>query len=102
MSKHNGDEIKAQTEVAGNIGDNVVKGYKAIENCVVGGYKKIEEGVVGGYKKMEEGVVGAYKKVEDKFVDKFLIHEGESVEDAKKRLAKVQADREADRKMGNQ
>lgn len=91
MSKHNEDEFKTQNEADGSIGENVVKGYKAIES-----------GVVGGYKKIEEGVVGAYKKVEDKFVDKFLTHEGESVEDAKKRLAKEQADREAGRNIGNQ
>ncbi|MBD5508278.1 MAG: hypothetical protein HDR05_09600 [Lachnospiraceae bacterium] len=58
-----------------------------IAEGVTSGYKKIEDGVVGGYKKIEGGVVGAYKKVEDGFVDKFLTHEGESVEDAKKRLA---------------
>ncbi len=51
--------------------------------------KKIADVVVGGYKKVEEGVVGAYKKVEDGFVDQFLTHEGETVEDAKKRLAKA-------------
>lgn len=38
--------------------------------------------------------MGAYKKLEDKFVDQFLTHEGESVEDAKARLAKEQASRE--------
>ena len=91
MSKHNEDEFKAQTGADGSIGESIVKGYKAIES-----------GVVGGYKKIEEGVVGAYKKVEDKFVDKFLTHEGESVEDAKKRLAKEQADRETDRNIRNQ
>lgn len=31
----------------------------------------------------------------DKFVDKFLTHEGETVEDAKKRLENEQAAREA-------
>lgn len=65
-----------------------------ITDGVVEGFKKIEDGVVGGYKKIEEGVVGAYKKVEDKFVDKFLANEGESVEDAKKRLADEQSKRE--------
>ena len=49
--------------------------------------EKIAESVTGGYKKIEDGVVGAYKKVEDAFVGKFLTHDGESVEDAKKRLA---------------
>ncbi len=45
-------------------------------------------------KKIESGVVGGYKKVEDKFVDTFLTREGETVEDAKKRLAEEQSARE--------
>ena len=49
--------------------------------------EKIAGAVVGGYKKIEEGVTGAFKKVEDGFVDKFLTHEGETVEDAERRLA---------------
>ena len=57
--------------------------------------EKIADAVVGGYKKIEEGVVGAYKKVEDGFVDKFLTHEGETVEDTKKRLHEEQVQREA-------
>ena len=61
---------------------------KKIEETVVGGYKKIEEGVVAGYKKIEDGVVSGYQKVEDKFVDKYLTKDGETVEEAKKRLSK--------------
>lgn len=57
--------------------------------------EKIADTVVGGYKKIENGVVGAYKKVEDGFVDKFLVHDGESVEDAKKRLSDEKLWREA-------
>ncbi len=57
--------------------------------------EKIADAVVGGYKKIEEGVVGAYKKVEDGFVDQFLTHEGETMEDAKKRLHEEQTQREA-------
>ena len=60
--------------------------------------EKIADAVVGGYKKIENGVVGAYRKVEDGFVDKFLTREGESVEDAEKRLAEEQAKREAESK----
>ena len=56
--------------------------------------ERIAEGVVDGYKKVEDGVVGAYKKIEDAFVDRFLTHEGESVEDAKKRMEAEQAARE--------
>lgn len=69
------------------IKEAVVGGYKTIEEGVVGGYKKIEEGMVGGYKKIEESVVDGFGKVTDHFVKKFFAHEGESVEEAKKRLA---------------
>lgn len=48
--------------------------------------EKIADAVVGGYKKIENGVVEGYNKLEDKFIDQFLTHEGETVEDAKKRL----------------
>ena len=54
---------------------------------------KIAEKVVGGYKAVENAVTGGYKKVEDKFVDKFLRHEGETVEGAKERLEREQAER---------
>lgn len=47
---------------------------------------KIADAVVGGYKKIEQAVVGSYQKIEDGFVDRYLTHEGESVEDAKVRL----------------
>ena len=61
------------------------KGEEIAEESVKA-YKVIESGVVGGYKAIEGGVVGGYKKIEDAFVGKFLTREGESVEDAKKRL----------------
>lgn len=70
-----------------------VKANEKIAESVVDGYKKIEKNVVGGYKKMEEGVVTGFNKMTDKFVDQFLTKDGESVEDAKKRLAREQADR---------
>ena len=66
-----------------------------IAQGVTTGFQKIEDGVVGGYKKIEEGVVGGFTKIEDKFVGKFLTHEGETVEDAKKRIAEEQAQRDA-------
>lgn len=58
-----------------------------IAEAVVEGYKKIEEGVVGGYKKIEAGAVEGFNKVTDKCVEKLFAKEGESVEDAKKRLS---------------
>lgn len=50
-------------------------------------YQKIEDAVVGGYKKIETGVVEGFGKVTDKCVETLFAKEGESVEDAKKRLS---------------
>lgn len=89
------------------ISETVAEGYQKIEDkftekfleedgslktgkigeSVVEGYKKIEDGVVSGYKKIETGVVEGFGKVSDKFVEKLFTKEGESVEDAKKRLS---------------
>lgn len=73
------------------IAEAVTEGFKKIEDGVVGGYKKIEDGVVGGYKKIEDGVVSGFNKMTDKVVDQFLTREGESVEDARKRMSGQQA-----------
>ena len=67
-------------EVAEEVVQVVVDGAKT-------GYKKIEESVVSGYKKLETGVVEGFGKVTDKCVEKLFAQEGESVEDAKKRLS---------------
>lgn len=58
--------------------------------------QKIAKEVVGGYKKIEEAVVGGYNHIADKFVDQYLTHDGESVADARKRLAAEQATRKAE------
>lgn len=81
-------------EVGQAIEDGVVGGYKKIEDAVVGGYKKIEDAVVGGYKKIEDGVVEGFAKMTDKFVETLFAREGESVEDAKKRLNGEKKDEE--------
>ena len=49
--------------------------------------EKIAEKVVDGYKKIENGVVDGFNKVSDKCVEILFAKEGESVEEAKKRLA---------------
>ena len=74
-------------ETGEKVEQGVVNAYKKIENGVVSGYKKIEDGVVGGYKKIEEGAVKGFNKVSDKFIEKLFTREGESVEDAKRRLS---------------
>lgn len=55
--------------------------------------EKIADGVAGGYKKIEDGVVGGFNKITDKFVDSFLTKDGETVEEAKARLAQEQKER---------
>ena len=64
----------------------LVETNEKIAEAVVGGYKKIENGVVEGYKKIETGAVDGFNKVSDKCVEVLFAKEGESVEDAKKRL----------------
>jgi len=64
-----------------------VEANEKIAEGVVKGYKKIEGGVVGGYKKIETGVVEGFGKVTDKCVEVLFAKDGESVEDAKKRLS---------------
>ena len=48
--------------------------------------EKISGSVTEGYQKIEDGVVDGFNKVSDKFVEKLFAKEGESVEEAKKRL----------------
>ena len=50
------------------------------------GYRKLEKAVVTGYKKIETGAVEGFGKVVDKCVEVLFAKEGESVEEAKKRL----------------
>ena len=64
-----------------------VEANEKIAEAVVSGYKKIENGVVNGYKKVETGVVEGFGKVTDKCVQVLFAKEGETVEEAKKRLS---------------
>lgn len=49
--------------------------------------EKIADGVTDGYQKIEDGVVTGFGKVVDKCVEVLFTKEGETVEDAKRRLA---------------
>lgn len=53
----------------------------------------IAETVTAAFGKIEDTVVGGYTKVEDAFVDRYLTRDGETVEQAKARLRREQADR---------
>ena len=59
---------------------------QAAANGAKSAYQKIEDAVVGGYKKIETGVVDGFGKVTDKCVETLFAKDGETVEDAKKRL----------------
>lgn len=48
--------------------------------------EKIAEKVVGTYQMTEDIVVGSFTKIMDHFVERYLTKEGETVEEAKKRL----------------
>ena len=72
----------------------IVEVNEKIAEAVVDGYKKIENGVVDSYKKIEDGVVDGFNKVADGFVEKYLLKEGETIEEARARLAKEQEERE--------
>ncbi len=64
----------------------LVAANEKIAEKVTGGYRKIENAVVGGYRKIEDAVVGGYDKIEDAFVERYLTHDNETAEEAKKRL----------------
>ncbi len=57
-------------------------------DTVKSGYQKIEDGVVDGYKAIEENMVNGFTRISDAFVKKFLMHEGETLEEAKARIAR--------------
>lgn len=52
------------------------------------GYQKIEDGVVKGYKAIENGVVEGFTRISDAFVKKYLMRDGETLEDTKARIAR--------------
>lgn len=64
------------------------------ENKFVKANEEIAEAVVSGYKKIEDGVVGGFTRMTDKFVGEFQVRDGETVEEAKTRLAAEQTARE--------
>ena len=72
----------------------LVEANEKIAKSVTEGLKKMSDGVVSGYKKIEDGVVNTYTKIEDIFVSEFLTKDGETVEDAKKRLKEEQENKE--------
>ena len=48
--------------------------------------EKIAEKVTDTFEKIEDTVVSGYNKIEDAFIDRYLTKDGETLEEAKKRL----------------
>ncbi|MBR2047494.1 MAG: hypothetical protein IJ960_02750 [Oscillospiraceae bacterium] len=69
-----------------------------ITEKITDGLEKIEDGVVTGYQKIESGVVDGFNKMTDQFVGKFLTRDGETVAEAKARIAEDQKSRESAQK----
>ena len=68
------------------VADTVKNGFQKIEDGVVSGYKAIENGVVKGYTAIQDGV--DKPKFSDAFVKKFLMRDGETLEQTKARIAR--------------
>lgn len=63
-----------------------------VADTVKNGYQKIEDGVVKGYKAIENGVVEGFTRISDAFVKKYLMRDGETLEDTKARIAREEED----------
>ena len=73
----------------------VVDGYKNIEEKAVNTVQEMAEDVKYAYDKVEDAVVGKFEDITDSFIEKHLMKEGETLEEAKERIAKEQEDRMA-------
>lgn len=69
----------------------LVQANEKIAEGVVHAYGAVEHAVVDGYTKIETTVVDGYTKIEDAFVARYLVQDGETVEEAKKRLREKSA-----------
>lgn len=68
----------------------LVKANEKIAEKITEGFQKIQDTVVGGYSNIESIVVDEYIKIEEKFIDLYLTKDGETIEQAKKRLKQEQ------------
>ena len=82
------NESKMEKNNMKRVADTVKSSYQKVEDGVVKGYKTIENGVVSGYTAVQDGVVEGFTRISDAFVKKFLMREGETLEEAKARIAR--------------
>lgn len=74
--------------VAGAQNTTTMEDKKSVADTVKNGFEKIGNGVVSGYKTIENGVVEGFTRISDAFVKKFLMRDGETLEEAKARIAR--------------
>lgn len=72
-----------------------------IADVVTTGFQKIQDGVVNGYKKIENGVVKEFSKIEDSFISRYLLKEGESLDEAKERIKREEQERKINQLTGD-
>ena len=70
------------------IGLTTERKFNMSESKFVKVNRTIAHKVVGIYKIIEKAVVGCYFKIEDKFIDVFLRHDSETIEETKERIKK--------------
>ena len=57
-----------------------------MKSKIVEANEKIAEDVMTGFQKIQDGVVNKFSKIEDSFISRYLLREGESLDEAKERL----------------
>ena len=72
--------------MGGLMKSKIVEANEKIAENVTTGFQKVQDGVVNGYKKIENEVVDGFSKIEDSFISRYLLREGESLDEAKERL----------------
>ena len=85
-SKLENTPAKEQEEKIKAMEHDMSDASQAMETGAQDAYQKIESAVVGGYRKIEDGVVGGFNKMTDKIVETLFAREGETAEQARKRL----------------
>lgn len=67
--------------------------FEKIKETAVNTIDDMAEDVKYAYDKVENAVVGKFEDISDAFVEKHLMKDGETLEEAKERLAKENAER---------
>ena len=89
------DTVLESASYENNIHDKEEKNMT--KSKIIKANEKIAENVTNGFQKIQDTVVSRYAKIEDRFIENYLTRDGETIEEAKKRLKKEQKVRESQR-----